>query len=102
MPYRLAMSPNNNDSDENRTRVTAVKGRCLDRLTTEPNALRSSCDRLAMGPAGILSEVSHELRISAEPSVLTTTDQDLYYCAIAPAASLDSKEPRQVIVQATY
>ncbi len=27
---------NNNDSDGNRTRVTAVKGRCLDRLTTEP------------------------------------------------------------------
>ena len=25
-----------NDSDENRTRVTAVKGRCLNRLTTEP------------------------------------------------------------------
>ena len=25
-----------NDSDGNRTRVTAVKGRCLDRLTTEP------------------------------------------------------------------
>ena len=24
------------DSDENRTRVTAVKGRCLNRLTTEP------------------------------------------------------------------
>ena len=24
------------DSDGNRTRVTAVKGRCLDRLTTEP------------------------------------------------------------------
>ena len=26
----------NYDSDGNRTRVTAVKGRCLDRLTTEP------------------------------------------------------------------
>ena len=25
-----------NDSDEVRTRVTAVKGRCLNRLTTEP------------------------------------------------------------------
>ena len=25
-----------NDSDGNRTRVTAVKGRCLNRLTTEP------------------------------------------------------------------
>ena len=24
------------DPDENRTRVTAVKGRCLDRLTTGP------------------------------------------------------------------
>ena len=28
-----------NDSDGNRTRVTAVKGRCLDRLTTEPYSL---------------------------------------------------------------
>ena len=27
----------NNDSDGNRTRVTAVKGRCLNLLTTEPN-----------------------------------------------------------------
>ena len=26
-----------NDSDGNRTRVTAVKGRCLNRLTTEPH-----------------------------------------------------------------
>ena len=26
-----------NDSDGNRTRVTAVKGRCLNLLTTEPN-----------------------------------------------------------------
>ncbi len=26
-----------NDPDENRTRVTAVKGRCLNRLTTGPN-----------------------------------------------------------------
>ena len=26
-----------NDSDGNRTRVTAVKGRCLNRLTTEPD-----------------------------------------------------------------
>ena len=25
------------DPDENRTRVTAVKGRCLNRLTTGPN-----------------------------------------------------------------
>ena len=25
-----------NDPDENRTRVTAVKGRCLNRLTTGP------------------------------------------------------------------
>ena len=35
MPYHLAMAPY--DSDGNRTRVTAVKGRCLDRLTTEPH-----------------------------------------------------------------
>ena len=34
------------DSDGNRTRVTAVKGRCLNRLTTEPyNFTRSKRDR---------------------------------------------------------
>ena len=36
------------DSDGNRTRVTAVKGRCLNRLTTEPDVIsghRSSSDR---------------------------------------------------------
>ncbi len=27
------------DPDENRTRVTAVKGRCLNRLTTGPNKI---------------------------------------------------------------
>jgi hypothetical protein len=37
--------------------------------------LRSFCDRLAIGFTGVLSEVSHELRTSAEPH-LTTTDQD--------------------------
>ena len=31
-----------NDSDGNRTRVTAVKGRCLNRLTTEPRIIRHS------------------------------------------------------------
>ena len=31
------------DPDENRTRVTAVKGRCLNRLTTGPNKNRKKC-----------------------------------------------------------
>ena len=31
-----------NDSDGNRTRVTAVKGRCLNLLTTEPNTSGST------------------------------------------------------------
>ena len=41
-PYHLATapylidSPKTNDSNGNRTRVTAVKGRCLNRLTMEP------------------------------------------------------------------
>ena len=41
-PYHLAtapyfvVSPKTNDSNGNRTRVTAVKGRCLNRLTMEP------------------------------------------------------------------
>ncbi len=34
--YKITVTKN--DSDENRTRVTAVKGRCLDRLTTEPKS----------------------------------------------------------------
>ena len=34
LPYHLATTPY--DSDGNRTRVTAVKGRCLNRLTMEP------------------------------------------------------------------
>ena len=34
---KLPYHPRVNDSDGNWTRVTAVKGRCLNRLTTEPN-----------------------------------------------------------------
>ena len=36
LPLGYVTILNSNDSDGNRTRVTAVKGRCLDRLTTEP------------------------------------------------------------------
>ena len=40
MPYHLAMSPYKtfNDPNQIRTGVTAVKGRCLNRLTMGPNA----------------------------------------------------------------
>ena len=41
-----------NDSDENRTRVTAVKGRCLNRLTTEPYKKGSLLGSLQNGPSG--------------------------------------------------
>ena len=75
-----------NDSDENRTRVTAVKGRCLDRLTTEPSAWRSFFDRLTMGFTRVLSEVTHELRTPLEPSVRRPT--------IALPTLLSSKIPR--------
>ena len=34
--YIICRTQSKNDSDGNRTRVTAVKGRCLNRLTTEP------------------------------------------------------------------
>ena len=50
-PYRLAMSPY--DSYGNRTRVTAVKGRCLDRLTKEPymwNSFRCSTPPVGLEP----------------------------------------------------
>ena len=80
------MSPDD-DSDENRTRVTAVKGRCLDRLTTEPSAWRSSFDRLAMGFTHVLSDVFHELRTSVEPS-LSTIIQSMFG-AIAPPVGLE-------------
>ena len=33
----------NNDSNGNRTRVTAVKGRCLNRLTMEPHLRDAIC-----------------------------------------------------------
>ena len=46
MPYHLATAPYSiitdlptDDSNGNRTRVTAVKGRCLNRLTTEPSSI---------------------------------------------------------------
>ena len=35
-PAQLISQSEPNDSDGNRTRVTAVKGRCLNRLPTEP------------------------------------------------------------------
>ena len=47
-PYHLATapylidSPKTNDSNGNRTRVTAVKGRCLNRLTMEPCCITAS------------------------------------------------------------
>ena len=34
------------DSDGNRTRVTAVKGRCLNRLTTEPDTFQRPSERV--------------------------------------------------------
>ena len=41
-----------NDSDGNRTRVTAVKGRCLNRLTTEPDYQRNRlAPRAGLEPA---------------------------------------------------
>ena len=40
-----------NDSDGNRTRVTAVKGRCLNLLTTEPNTSGSTLELRIRKPA---------------------------------------------------
>ena len=40
------LSRNKSDSDENRTRVTAVKGRCLNRLTTEPKKIEFSIENV--------------------------------------------------------
>ena len=37
--YIICRTQSKNDSDGNRTRVTAVKGRCLNRLTTGPYAV---------------------------------------------------------------
>ena len=36
-PYSIITDPLTDDSNGNRTRVTAVKGRCLNRLTMEPD-----------------------------------------------------------------
>ena len=40
LPLGYVAILNFNDSNGNRTRVTAVKGRCLNRLTMEPNYKR--------------------------------------------------------------
>ena len=45
----------NSDSDGNRTRVTAVKGRCLNRLTTEPWVLNYKKTTLYKCLAKVLS-----------------------------------------------
>ena len=37
------------DPDENRTRVTAVKGRCLNRLTTGPDKVTASAVTVGSG-----------------------------------------------------
>ena len=42
--YIICRTQSKNDSDGNRTRVTAVKGRCLNRLTTEPYLLFERTD----------------------------------------------------------
>ena len=39
MRFHVLRQPLFGDPDENRTRVTAVKGRCLDRLTNGPHLL---------------------------------------------------------------
>ena len=53
MPYHLATAPYSiitdlptDDSNGNRTRVTAVKGRCLNRLTMEPSFLNCPTSNL--------------------------------------------------------
>ena len=48
-----------NDSDGNRTRVTAVKGRCLNRLTTEPIGVVFAAE---LGNKCILSQVAMECK----------------------------------------
>ena len=64
MPYHLAMAPD--DSDGNRTRVTAVKGRCLNRLTTEPYIFVFPQNRIQL--FALLSVVSYsymQLQVSS-------------------------------------
>ena len=56
-----------NDSDGNRTRVTAVKGRCLNRLTTEPYSLLKelTCKKLL--------QAAFTPRVGLEPTTLRLT-----------------------------
>ena len=67
------------DPDENRTRVTAVKGRCLSRLTTGPYAPRY-CERLVaevgLEPTTlrVWTECSSQLSYSATRWFLKTLD----------------------------
>ena len=62
------------DSDENRTRVTAVKGRCLNRLTTEPIINTSvkkmeACNHVSISTPRVGLEPT-TLRLTAECSAI--------------------------------
>ena len=80
MPYHLAMSPYSilcntfflNDSYGNRTRVTAVKGRCLNRLTKEPYFFFSLRLSLSFSP-GFLPDKKRAPRVGLEPTTLRLT-----------------------------
>ena len=61
-----------NDSDGNRTRVTAVKGRCLNRLTTEPHRTSISSAKYLVvknGEGGIwtLAPVTRPIPLAGAP-----------------------------------
>ena len=53
------------DPDENRTRVTAVKGRCLNRLTTGPY-FEELCSAIFNTPAG--KKVDLVAEVGLEPT----------------------------------
>ncbi len=86
---------NFNDSNGNRTRVTAVKGRCLNRLTMEPFAVRLTSSaslfiasyektpRVGLEPTTTrLTAECSTIELSRKVSLLRKSTEDLSYCTL--------------------
>ena len=78
----------NSDSDGNRTRVTAVKGRCLNRLTTEPRY-----EHLATVFWSLTCDAYRTLSES-RPAVEDELSSPVMTGVIAPRVGLEPTTPR--------
>ena len=69
---RYSVFLSENDSDGNRTRVTAVKGRCLNRLTTEPY-MRPCWPFFRLASKSVPADISIAPPVGLEPTTLRLT-----------------------------